>query len=93
MAKAIGYTVFISAEWWGPSNECSGYMTLKPSDGEALEIRGMQNTPSLPLFPVLLIPGVDMELSMGQLELFDYLNWVQANDWCLIELLAIHGTI
>ena len=32
----------------------------------------------------------DRVLSMGQIEQFDYLNWVQTNQWCLIELLVIH---
>ena len=55
-------------------------------------------TLSLPLFPDSPWPGVveqDRVLSMGQIELFDNLNWVQRNDFYLIELLviAILGTI
>ena len=57
-------------------HECPGYDT-KQSDGEAsvmLELWGMWNTPSLPLLPGSLEPGVivpDRFLSMGQIELFD----------------------
>ena len=51
-------------------NECSGYDT-KQSDGEVpavLELWGMRSTPSLPLLPGPLWPGVvapDRALSMG----------------------------
>ena len=51
-------------------NECSGYDT-KQSDGEVpavLELWGMWSTPSLPLLPGPLWPGVlalDKALSMG----------------------------
>ena len=50
-------------------NECPGYVT-KQSDGEVpamLEFWGMQSTPSLPLLPGLLLPGLvapDRALSM-----------------------------
>ena len=53
-----------------PPNECPEYDT-KQSDGEVpvmLGLWGMQNTPSLPLFPGTLWPGVvapDRALSMG----------------------------
>ena len=53
-----------------PANECPGYDT-KQSDGEVpamLELWGMQSTPSLPLLPGPLWPGVvapDRALSMG----------------------------
>ena len=51
-------------------NECPGYDT-KQSDGEVpvlLELWGMQSTPSLPLLPGPLWPGVvapNRTLSMG----------------------------
>ena len=54
-------------------NECPGY-DIKQSDGEApvmLELWGMRSTPSLPLLPCPLWPGVvapDGVLSMGQIE-------------------------
>ena len=75
--------------------ECPRY-DIKPSDdvAPALEIWGMWCTPLLPLLPGPLRSGVvapDRVLSMGQIELFDYLNWVQTNHWCLIELLVIHS--
>ena len=44
-----------------PPNECPGYMTLIQSDGEVpamLELWGMRSTPSLPLLPCPLWPGV-----------------------------------
>ena len=53
-----------------PPNECPGYDT-KQSDGEVpavLELWGMRSTPSLPLLPGPLWPGVvapDRALSMG----------------------------
>ena len=55
-------------------NECPGYDT-KQSDSEVpviLEFVGMQCTPSLPLLPGTLCPGVvarDRVLSMCQIEL------------------------
>ena len=57
------------------SNEFSGY-DIKHSDGKApaLELSEMWSTPSLPLLPGPLWPGVvetDRVLSMGQIELFD----------------------
>ena len=94
---AVEYINCISAKGLDPlCNECFGYDT-KQSDSKApaLEIWGMSSTPSLPLLPDPLWPRVvapDSVLSMGQIvELFDYLNWVQTNDWCLIELLVIHS--
>ena len=48
-----------------------------------LELWEMLSTSSLSSFPGLLWSGVlalDRILSMGQIELFDYLNWVQTND-------------
>ena len=53
-----------------PPNECPGYGT-KQSDGEVsvmLELWRMWSTPSLPLLPSSLCPGVaahDRALSMG----------------------------
>ena len=53
-----------------PPQECPGYDT-KQSDGEVpimLEFWGMQSTPSLPLLPGPLWPGIvapDRALSMG----------------------------
>ena len=55
-------------------NECPGFDT-KRFDGEVsmmLELWGMQSTPSLPLLPGPLWPGVavlDRALSMGQVKL------------------------
>ena len=50
-----------------PPNECPGYDT-KESDGEVpmmLELWGMQNTPSLPLLPGPLWPGmVDLDRAL-----------------------------
>ena len=65
---------------------CRGY-DIKQSDGEdsvTLELWGIGSTPSLPLLPGPLWPGVvspDRVLSMHQIELWD-LNWVQTNDLC-----------
>ena len=59
-----------------PPNKCPRYDT-KQSDSEApvmLELWGMKSTPSLPLHPGPLWPGVaapDRVLSMGQIELCD----------------------
>ena len=53
-----------------PPNECPGYDT-KQSDGKVtamLELWGMRSTPSLPLLPGPLLPGVvapDRAVSMG----------------------------
>ena len=64
---------------------CPGY-NIKQSDGKtpALKIWEMWNTSSLPLFPGSLWPEVVAPvrgvLSMGQIELFEYLNCVQTND-------------
>ena len=61
-----------------PSHECPGYDT-KQSDGKVpvvLELWGMRSTPSLPLLPDPLWPGVvapDRVLSMDQIELTAYL--------------------
>ena len=61
-----------------PPNECPGYDT-KQSDGEVPavpELWGMQSTPSLPLLPGPLWPGVvapERALSMGEIELTVYL--------------------
>ena len=54
-----------------PANECPGY-DIKQSDGQAPaeEIWGLWRTPSLPLHPGPLWPGVvapDRALSMGQM--------------------------
>ena len=61
-----------------PTNECPYYDT-KQSDGEVplmLRLWGMRSTPSLPLLPGPLWPGVvapDRALSMGYVELTAYL--------------------
>ena len=66
----------ISAVGQDSSNKCPEYDT-RQSDGEAsvrLEHRRMLRTPSLPLLPGPLRPGVvasDRVLSMGKIELFD----------------------
>ena len=70
-------------------------MTLKKSDGEGpvmLELWRMQDTPSLPSLPDLLWLGVEAPervFSMGQIRLFDILNWVQTNDLSQIELYEV----
>ena len=74
-AQAILVEVHCPVSWgcrihWPPPNECPGYDT-KQSDGEVsavLELWGMRSTPSLPLLPGPLWPGVvapDKALSMG----------------------------
>ena len=74
-AGAVEYTSCISAEGQTLLNKYTGYDT-KQSNGEALvmlDLRGMQNTPSLPSFPAPLWPGVvapERVLSMHQIELF-----------------------
>ena len=60
---------------WVSDNVCPGY-DIKQSDGEApvLELLGMRSTPSLPLLPGSLWPGMvtpDRVLSMGQIKLFN----------------------
>ena len=68
-AGAVEYTASLQ-RGKTPPNECPGYDT-KQSDGEVpavLELWGMQSTPSLPLLPGPLWPGVvvpDRALSMG----------------------------
>ena len=64
--------------------KCPGY-DIKPSDGEApvLELWGIWSTPSLPLFPYSLWPGVvapDRILSMGQVE-----QTMCANKWLILN--------
>ena len=61
-------------------NQCLAY-DIKPSEDEAtiLKIWGILRTPSLPLLPCSLCPGMIAPyrvLSMGQIE--------QTNDWCKI---------
>ena len=70
-AGAVEYADCTSAEGLDPPpNECPVYDT-RQSDGEVssvLELWGMQSTPSLPLLPGPLWPGVvapDRALSMG----------------------------
>ena len=56
-----------------------------------LEFWGMQSTPSLPLFPGPLLPGVvvpDRDLSMGHIELFDISTECQQMT-CYVESLEI----
>ena len=72
LAGAVEYTDCTSAEGQDPPpiNECPGYDT-KQSDGEVpvkLGLWGMWSTPSLPLLPGPLWPGMvvpDRALSMG----------------------------
>ena len=77
-----------------PHNECPRYDT-KLSDGEArlmLELWRMWSTASLSSLPGPLWSGVaasDRVLSIGQIELFDHLNYEQKNDLCFIEFLEI----
>ena len=83
---AVEYTGCFSAEGWDSSNECPGYDT-KQSDAEVpvmLGLWGMLGTPSLPLHPGPLWPGVvapDRVLSMDQIELNCalMLNWIVWN--------------
>ena len=71
LAGAVEYTNCFSAEWQDPPpNEYPGYDT-KQSDSEVpgmLELWGMQRTPSLPLLPGPLRPGMvapDRTLPIG----------------------------
>ena len=64
------------------TNECPGY-NIKQSDREAptLETWRMWSTPSLPMLPGSLWPGVlapDRVLSMGQIELFNHLLYLKS---------------
>ena len=83
LAGAVEYADCISTEGLDPTtNACYGY-DIKQFDGKApaLELRRMWSTSSLPLLPGPLLPGVvapNWILSMGQIEMFDYLNCVQA---------------
>ena len=67
---AVEYTVCTSVQGSEPPNECPGYDT-KQSDGEVpviLGLWGIRSTPSLPLLPGPLWPGVaapDRALFMG----------------------------
>ena len=69
LAGAVEYTDCTSAEGKEPLNECPGYVT-KQYDGEIpvmLGFGGMRSTPSLPLLPGPLWPGMiapDRALSM-----------------------------
>ena len=69
-AWTVEYTDCTSAEAYGHLNECSGNDT-KQSDGEVPVMLGpweIRSTPSLPLLPGPLWPGVlapDRALSMG----------------------------
>ena len=57
-----------------------------------LELWGIQSTLLWPSLPGPLWPGVvapDSVLSLGQIELLDYLNYVQTNDLCGIEMFEI----
>ena len=69
-ARAVEYTDCTSTEGLHSSNECPEYDT-KQSDGEVpvmVELWGIQTTPSLPLLPGQLWPGMvapDRALSMG----------------------------
>ena len=86
MAKSAGtveYIDCIAAEGQDFPNECPRYDT-KQSDSEVpvmLELWVMQSTPSLPLLPGPLRPGLiapDRVLSMSQIELSCVLmlNWI-----------------
>ncbi len=74
LAGAVGYTDCTAAGRYNPRNECPRYDT-KQSDGEIpvmLGLWGMWSTPSLPLLPAPLWPGIvapDRIQSMGQIEL------------------------
>ena len=94
LAGAVEYTnASLQRGKTPPTNKCLGY-DIKQSDGKdpALKIWRMWSTFSL--LPGSLWSRViasDRVLSMGQKELFNYLNCVQTNDRCLIELLVIHS--
>ena len=70
LARAVEYTDGTSAERLDLPKECPGYET-KQADGEVpvmLELWGIRSTPSLPLLPGPIWPGVvapDRALSMG----------------------------
>ena len=70
-AEAVEYIDCISSEGVSDLD-----MTQKPSDVETLglELWGILSTPSLPLIPGPLWPGVvapDRVLAMGQIDMFD----------------------
>ena len=73
---AAEFTDCISSDEYDSFNECLGYDT-KQYDDEAslrLELWETRGTPSLPLLPGSLWPGVvapDRFLYMGQIEMFD----------------------
>ena len=77
LVGVVKYTVSLQRSETPPPNESPGY-DIKQSDGETpvmLGLWGMQITPSLPLFPGPLWPGVlapDRVLSMGEIKLFDF---------------------
>ena len=70
-------------------NECLRY-DIKPPDGKALEICVMWSTPSLPLPPGLLWPGVvalDRVLSMSQIDKLRANKWLMLNGDCYVAIL------
>ena len=89
LTEAVEYTDCMSAEEFPPPKEHPGY-DINQSDGKApimMKLWGIRGTPSLPLLPGPLWPGVvapDRILSMAQIS-----NWVSKNDICQIELLEI----
>ena len=100
-AWAVEYTDCISAQGQDPPpNECPRYDT-KQYDGEVpvmLEFWGMLSTPSLPLLPGSLWPGVvapDWVLSMGQIELncVLMLNWIAWNRTVLTFKLCTYAKL
>ena len=73
----VEYTDCISAEGQDSPNECSVYDTKQSHDEEPvmLELWGMRSIPLLPSLPGLLWPGVvalNRDLSICQIELFDF---------------------
>ena len=85
---AIEFNNCITSEGKDYTNECCGN-NIKPSDGEAptLEIWGIRSTPSLPLLPGSLWPGViepDWVLSMGQIEQTVYKQMTDVKLWLFI---------
>ena len=90
---AVEYTNCISAEVQTPPMSVLDN-DIKPSDGKApaLEIWGIRCTPSLPLLPGPLWPGLvapDRVLSMGQIEQTLCKQMTDVKLWLLYSILRV----
>ena len=82
------------------SNKCPAYDTKQSNDEVSVmvELLGMWSTPSLPMLPGPLWPGVvapDRVLSIGQIELncVHMLNWITSNRTVLIFKLRTYAKL